>query len=134
MLKKITQAKTLSWSQVDTYLNNIADTIFLQTNNEKVISYTDIKDQIPAAILAQKLGYGLSDTPTINDNHFSIFTDSSRILQNSLSANIFCFYFLRYELDSEYLKDRTPKFNIEEVTIPNGEIVFKLSLPWDKRW
>ena len=134
MLKKITQAKILTWQEIDSYINNIADTIFLQTNNEKVISYSDYKDQIPAAILAQKLGYQLSNTPSINDNHFSIFSDSARILQNNLSANIFCFYFLRYELDSEYLKDKTPKSSIEEFEIPNGETAFKLSLPWDSRW
>lgn len=134
MLKKVTQAKVLSWSEVDIYLNNIADFIFLQTNNEKVISYSDPRDLIPAGILAEKLGYTLSDTPSIHDNHFSIFCDSNRILQNNLSANIFCFYFLRYELDSEYLKDKTPKLSIDEITIPNGEVAFKLSLPWDKRW
>ena len=40
MLKKVTQAKVLSWTEVDLYLNNIADFIFLQTNTEKVISYS----------------------------------------------------------------------------------------------
>tara|TARA_R110002153_G_scaffold29711_14_gene91249 strand:+ start:9353 stop:9757 length:405 start_codon:yes stop_codon:yes gene_type:complete len=134
MLKSITQSKILSWQEVDSYLNAIADNIFLQSNNEKVISYTDVRDRIPAAILSEKLGYNLVNTPSINDNHFSIFCDSNRCLQNNLSANMFCFYFLSYELDSEYLKKRTPRLSIEEFDIPNGETVFKLSLPWDPRW
>tara|TARA_R110000772_G_scaffold148811_2_gene259391 strand:- start:9092 stop:9496 length:405 start_codon:yes stop_codon:yes gene_type:complete len=134
MLKKLTQGKTLSWGEIDIYLNNIADYIFTSTNNEKIISYSDPKDRIPAAILAEKLGYRFSETPIKNDSHFSIFTDSNRILQNNISKDVFCFYFLRYELDTDYLKDKTPKLSMDEINIPLGEVVFKLNLPWDSRW
>ena len=133
MLKKVSQARILSWQELDQYLNNIASYIFTYTKNEKIISYVNNRDRICAAILAEKLGYQLSDQILVNDNHFSIFGDCNKVLQNSLSGGTFCIYFLKYELDSEYMKNKEPSFYIEDIYVPNGEIAPKLSVPYENR-
>ena len=134
MLKKITQAKTLTWQEIDLYLNNICEHIFSYHKGIKSISYTNNRDRIPASILCEKLGYSLSDYSTPQDIHFSIFSDCNRLLENNLSNSKYCFYFITHEYDKDYQRDMQPTFSLDQFEIPHGETVFKLSLPWDKRW
>ena len=134
MLKKITQAKTLTWQEIDLHLNSICDHIITNHQGIKNISYSEKRDKIPASILSEKLGYSLSDYETPHDINFSIFSDSNRILENNISLSKYCFYFITHEFDKEYQRNVEPTFSLDQFEIPHGETVFKLSLPWDKRW
>lgn len=132
MLKELTSVKTLAWPEIDSWLNELADQIRMSLNLKNAsIIITSIKDVVPAAILASKLGLSFNDSLAVgNKIHFSII--ASKVVKASVKAHLTVSF---YETTSDNQYETLPgcDISIEQINIPFGEQMFALSFPWDKR-
>ena len=111
MLKELTSVKTLAWPEIDSWLNELADQIrmSLDLKNASII-ITSIKDVVPAAILASKLGLSFNDSLAVgNKIHFSII--ASKVVKASVKAHLtVSFYETTSDNQYETLETKWLKF------------------------